>query len=72
MIIGCALLLVVLGNATWGGIFVMLLSMIAGLYLSKKCEKYQEELLKNKDARMGIVSEVLNVSNSQLITILFL
>lgn len=60
--IGCALLLVVLGNATWGGVFIMVLSMMLGLYLSKKCEVYQEQLLKNKDIRMGIISEVLNVS----------
>ena len=60
--IGCTLLLMVLGTATIGGIIVMFLCIVLGLYMSKLCENYQETLMKSKDGRMGIISEVLNVS----------
>lgn len=60
--IGCTLLLMVLGTATIGGIIVMFLCILMGLYMSKLSENYQETLMKSKDSRMGIISEVLNVS----------
>ena len=69
VVIGCTLLFMVLGTATIGGILVMFVCIIVGLYLSKLCEKYQETLMKNKGSRMSIISEVLNVSSSDFVSI---
>lgn len=62
LLLSTLLLFFVLGEAMLGGIAVLLVSFWFGMRVSRIMKSLQERLLRDKDARMSIVSEVLNVS----------
>jgi ABC-type multidrug transport system fused ATPase/permease subunit len=60
IILCLSLLYLVLGIAALWGLAMMMIFMVFGLVVSKLLEKYQGDVLKDKDKRMSIVNEVLN------------
>ena len=62
IILSSSLLFSVLGISALSGMFLMILSLIFGFFVSRRLEYYQDQLLKNKDKRMEIMNEVLQVS----------
>ena len=59
VILCTALLFYVLGLSALGGLVFMVLSIPLGKWTTTKTQKYQRELMLGKDARLGIVGEVL-------------
>lgn len=53
------LLYLVLGIASLMGVFIMVAAMPIGMYATKIIRKYQEVILKEKDERMNVISEIL-------------
>jgi hypothetical protein len=60
MCVSITLLFIVLGPAALGGLVVMIVTMLFGLFLGSILEKYQAQMLSNKDKRMTVVNEILN------------